>query len=381
MNQAALLEETTRPLTLYGDAPLNVYWEMTTACDLVCKHCRAEAIPHRDPLELSTAEGKALMREVKAMGSMMILTGGDPMKRPDLFELIAYAREIRLPLGVTPSTTPTLTRDAAREFRNLGVAALGISLDGPSPEVHDTFRGVPGTFERSMNALAWAREFHLPVQVNTTVTRETLPHLHALYHLLREEAVPPVRRWSLFLLVPVGRGATLGIPSPEDVEKLFAWVYSISGQAPFHVSTVEAPHYRRYWIQRKLDEGTTVEAIRRMGRRMGFGVRDGNGVIFVSHKGEVYPAGFLPHPLLGNVREKPLADTYRNSPQLKALRDMDRVKGRCGRCEFRWICGGSRARAYAVTGDCFGEEPLCDHQPIRGEIPSGSAGAPNTLAS
>jgi radical SAM protein with 4Fe4S-binding SPASM domain len=144
---------------------------------------------------------------------------------------------------------------------------------------------------------------------------------------------------------------------------------------------VEAPHYRRYWIQRKLDEGTTVEAIRRLGRRMGFNVRDGNGVIFVSHKGEVYPAGFLPHPLLGNVREKPLADTYRNSPQLKALRDMDRIKGRCGRCEFRWICGGSRARAFAVTGDCFGEEPLCDYQPVRGEIPSGSAGAPNTLAS
>src|SRR3970282_1579721 len=141
VNQAALLEETTRTLTLYGDAPLNVYWEMTTACDLVCKHCRAEAIPHRDPLELSTAEGKALMREVKAMGSMMIRTGGDPMKRPDLFELIGDAREFRLPPGVTPGPTPTLTRDAAREFRNLGVAALGISPDGPSPEARDTLRG------------------------------------------------------------------------------------------------------------------------------------------------------------------------------------------------------------------------------------------------
>ena len=381
MTPQALLEKITYPLTLYGDAPRNVYWEMTTACDLACKHCRAEAIPHRDPLELSTAEGKALMREVKAMGSMMILTGGDPMKRPDLFELIAYAREIHLPLGVTPSTTPTLTRDVVRRFRELGVAAVGISMDGPDPEIHDTFRGVPGTFERSMNTLAWAREVHLPVQVNTTVTRETLPHLPALYDLLRNEAFPPVRRWSLFLLVPVGRGATLGIPSAQEVEDLFAWVYAVADEAPFHVSTVEAPHYRRHWIQRKLGEGLRVEDVARRGKTMGFGIRDGNGVIFVSHRGDVYPAGFLPYPLLGNVREVPLSHVYRTSPLLRELRDMDRLKGKCGRCEFRWICGGSRARAYATTGDCFGEEPLCAYSPGQGATPSGSAGVPNTLAS
>jgi len=377
----ALLEKITYPLTLYGDAPRNVYWEVTIACDLVCKHCRAQAIPHRDPAELNFDEGKALMRDVKAMGSMLILTGGDPMKRPDLFELIAYAREIRLPLGITPSTTPTLTRDAVRRFRESGVAAVGISLDGPRPDVHDAFRGVPGTFERSMLGLEWAREFRLSVQVNTTVTRETLPHLEALYHLLRDDASPPVRRWSLFLLVPVGRGAGLGMPSAEEVEALFAWVYSISRDAPFHVSTVEAPHYRRYWVQRKLEEGMALEAIQRLGKRMGFGVRDGNGVIFVSHTGDVYPAGFLPYPRLGNVRETPLSAIYRSSPPLMELRDMDRLKGKCGRCEFRWICGGSRARAYAATGDCFGEEPLCAYYPGRGEISSGSVGAPNTLAS
>ncbi len=146
-HQQELAEKMTSSRYLYPDAPRNVYWEMTIACDLVCKHCRAEAIAHRDSLELTTEEGKALMRDVKAMGSMMILTGGDPMKRPDLFELIAYAREIRLPLSITPSTTPTLTRDAVRRFRQLGVSAMGVSLDGPSPEVHDTFRGVAGTFD------------------------------------------------------------------------------------------------------------------------------------------------------------------------------------------------------------------------------------------
>ncbi len=357
--QQELAQKMTSTRYLYSDAPRNVYWEMTIACDLVCKHCRAESIPCRDPQELTTEDGKALMRDVKTMGSMMILTGGDPMKREDLLDLIAYARDIRLPLGITPSMTPTLTRDIVRQFRMLGVAAMGMSLDGPNAEVHDTFRGVPGTFEHSIKALQWAKEFHLQVQVNTTVTQETLPHLPSLYRLLREEAYPPVRRWTLFLLVPVGRGATLGLPSAEDVENLFAWVYSLSRDAPFHVSTIEAPHYRRYWIQRKLEEGLSFEEIQRLGKRMGFGVRDGNGVIFVSHKGEVYPAGFLPAPFLGNVREKLLSDIYRNSPLLMELRDMDRVTGKCGCCEFRWICGGSRARAYAVTGNYLAEEPLC----------------------
>jgi len=348
--------------TVYRDAPRNVYWEMTIACDLACRHCRADAIPHRDSLELTTEEAKGLMQDVKAMGSMMILTGGDPMKRPDLFILIAYARQIRLPLAVTPSTTPVLTWDAVRQFKELGVAIMGVSLDGPSPETHDRFRGVPGTFEHSLKALEWAREFHLPVQVNTTVTRETLPHLSAVYQLLREEACPPVRRWRLFVLVPVGRGSALGMPSAEEVEELFGWVYSISRHAPFVVGTVEAPHYRRYWIQRKLEEGMPPEDIERRAKSMGFGIRDGNGVIFVSHRGEVYPAGFLPYPFLGNVREKPLSSIYRDSPLLIELRDMDRVKGKCGRCEFRWVCGGSRARAYAATGDYMAEEPCCTYQ-------------------
>jgi radical SAM protein len=376
--QQELAEKMTSSRHVYPDAPRNVYWEMTIACDLVCKHCRAEAIPCRDPEELTTEDGKALMRDVKAMGSMMILTGGDPMKRQDLLHLIAYARDIRLPLGITPSTTPTLTRDIIGQFRMLGVAALGVSVDGPNAEVHDTFRGVPGTFEQSIKALKWAREFHLQVQVHTTVTQETLPHLPSLYRLLREEAYPPVRRWTLFLLVPVGRGATLGLPSAEDVENLFAWVYSLSRDAPFHVGTVEAPHYRRYWIQRKLEEGMSFEEVQRMGKRMGFGIRDGNGVIFVSHKGEVYPAGFLPSPFLGNVREKSLSEIYRNSPLLMELRDMDRVKGKCGSCEFRWICGGSRARAYAVSGDYLGEEPLCVYHSEGGATPHGSVIPPTT---
>lgn len=351
------------PGLVYGDAPRNVYWEMTIACDLACKHCRADAIHERDPLELSADEARAMMRDIKEMGSMLILTGGDPMKRPDLFELIEYGRSIGLPLSITPSTTPTVTRDAVRRFKELGVAAMGVSLDGPTAEIHDAFRGVDGTFANSMNALAWAREFRMRVQVNTTVTSETLPHLPALYRLLSETAAPPVRRWSLFLLVPVGRGAELGIPAAGQVEELFGWVYETAQEAPFHLGTVEAPHYRRYWIQRRVAAGASYEDIAAQAKRMGFGVRDGNGVIFVSHRGEVYPAGFLPYPLLGNVRLEPLSQIYRTAPALLALRDMERLRGKCGACEFRWACGGSRARAYAMTGDVLQSDPFCAYEP------------------
>jgi radical SAM protein len=347
------------PGYVYDDHPRNVYWETTIACDLACLHCRADAIHHRDPLELDGEEARALMRDIKAMGSMLILTGGDPMKRPDLFELIAYGRSIGLPMSITPSTTPTLTRDVVRRFRDLGMAAVGVSVDGPTAGIHDAFRGVDGTFDRSMQALEWAREFHLPVQVNTTVTGETMRHLPAMLELLATRATPPVRRWSLFLLVPVGRGSALGLPSADEIEDLFGWVYEAARDAPFHVGTVEAPHYRRYWIQRKLAEGMPPAAIAAAARRMGFGVRDGNGVIFVSHRGEVFPAGFLPYPALGNVRDTPLSVLYRRSPALLELRDMDRLRGACGLCTFRWACGGSRARAYAMTGDVMETDPFC----------------------
>ncbi len=360
---AELVKNAPYPGYVFGHAPRNVYWEMTIACDLECKHCRASAIPHRDPLELTTEEGRTLMRDVKEMGSMIILTGGDPMKRSDLFDLIGYAREISLPLSITPSTTPTLTRDGVAQFKRLGVSAMGTSLDGPNAAVHDAFRGVSGTFANSMNALSWAREFHIPVQINTTVTSETLPHLPEMFRLLSEEYAPPVRRWSLFLLVPVGRGEVLGIPAAEEVEELCGWVYAIAQGAPFHVGTVEAPHYRRYWFQRKLAEGASFEELSKLAMRMGFGIRDGNGVIFVSHRGEVYPAGFLPYPLLGNVREEPLSTIYRSSPQLAQLRDMDLLKGKCGRCDFRWLCGGSRARAYGMTGDVMESDPFCAYEP------------------
>lgn len=351
------------PGLLFSDAPRNVYWEMTISCDLACEHCRANAIDQRDPLELNTEEAKKLFRDIHAMGSLLVLTGGDPLKRPDIFELIEYGRSLPIHIAVTPAVTPRLTRDVVARFASLSINAMGLSIDGPNAELHDGFRKVPGTFERSMQALAWARELGVDVQVNTTITARTLPQLPALYELLCQQASPPVKRWSLFLLVPLGRGADLGTPTPQQIEDFFGWVYSISEKAPFRVGTTEAPHYKRYWIERKLAQGQPLASIRARAKAMAFGIRDGNGVIFVSHRGEVYPAGFLPYPLLGNVRETPLGDIYRNHPALKELRDPSHFHARCGCCAYKWACGGSRARAYAMTGDPLGEDPLCAYQP------------------
>ncbi len=354
---------TTFPGYLYRQAPRNVYWEMTIACGLSCRHCRASAICGRDPRELSTDEAKAMMHDVKRMGSMLVLTGGDPLERPDVFELLAYGQAIGLRVAITPAVTPKLDRDVMVRLKELGTAAVGVSIDGPTASLHDGFRNVEGTFARSMQVLTWARELGLPVQVNTTVTRDTIEHLPALYEVLSETAAPPVKRWSLFMLVPIGRGSELALPTPEQVEAMFAWAYETSKVAPFRVGTTEAPHYRRYWIERQLAEGKSPSEINGMGKAMAFGIRDGNGVVFVSHQGDVYPAGFLPYPLLGNVRERSLHDIYQHHGELERLRHPDNYTARCGRCEFKYACGGSRARAFTMTGDVFGEDPLCGYQP------------------
>ena len=286
------------PKYLLSDAPRNVYWETTIACSLSCQHCRAEAIKQRDPLELTTEEGFRLIEDVHELGSLLVLTGGDPLERPDLVNLVEYARKLHVPVAVTPSTTPTLKRETVQRLHELGITALGVSLDGPTPEVHDTFRGISGTFAHSQAALAWAREFEVPVQINTTVTQFTRPHLEELYEVLCRNS-PPVRRWSLFMLIPTGRGHGLAALNASDVDELFGWAYSKTSVAPFHISTVEAPHYRRYWLERKRAEGIDDAELVRLGPRMGFGIRDGNGVVFVARNGRRLPCWIPAQPEVG----------------------------------------------------------------------------------
>jgi radical SAM protein len=356
-----------KDVCVHANKPRNVYWETTIACSLACRHCRAEAIGCRDPEELTGSEAHRLIESVAELGSMLIFTGGDPMERPDLFELIEYAREQRVPVGVTPSTTPKLNENDVCRLADHGVAAMGVSLDGASAATHDVFRGFPGTFERARQVLGWAAKYKIPVQVNTTVTGSNIGELQAIYELLSTYHAPPVKRWSLFLLVPTGRAQMSDLPGAEHMEEVYAWLYSLGRNSPFHVGTIEAPMYRRYLVQQGLKEGSTWGEILSHSGRYGLGIRDGNGVVFVSHKGRVLPSGFVPHTPLGNVKETPLHELYRHAPDLAVLRDMDRLDGKCGRCEYRWVCGGSRARAAAVHGHMMAEEPLCAYEPSGGE--------------
>ena len=339
----------------YAERPLLIYWELTRACDLACRHCRAEAIPQRDPRELSMEEGFALLERLTAFGDPrphLVLTGGDPLKRPDLFDLIAEARRLGFLVALTPSGTYALTEAVIDRLKAAGIWMLALSLDGSTATRHDALRGVPGSFAQTVRAARWAAAAGLPLQINTLVCAETLEDLPAMVERVKELGA---RRWSLFFLIPTGRGRLLREISPEESERLMHWLIDLAPQVPFEIKTTEAHHYRRVLVQRA--NGHLPPAARR-----GFGVRDGNGIMFISHIGEIYPSGFLPIPL-GNVRREDPVAIYREHPLFVALRDPDALKGKCGRCPFRAICGGSRARAYAVTGDPLESDPLCPYLP------------------
>jgi radical SAM protein len=389
----------------YDETPFLVIWEVTQACDLACKHCRASAQPLAHPDELTNAEGKALIDQIAAMGvPIFVFTGGDPLKRQDVFELIRYAAGKGLHVALTPSATPLLTREAIFQFKEAGLVRLGISLDGSTPEIHDSLRGLTGAWERTIQAIGWANEAGIPIQVHTTLGRGNVQDLDSLCALFETQ---PIVMWNVFFLVPVGRGQLDDLLSGEEFEQAFAKIYELSQRVNFQIKTTEAMHYRRYLLQHNLEErrfghghpptkGTgfspyitqadstgalapeggspvaqqsayeagapTTDAQTRTANWTTRRVNDGKGFLFISHTGNVYPSGFLPIDA-GNVRQTPLAEIYRNAPIFRSLRDTAQLKGKCGACEYKEICGGSRARAYAVTGDPLASEPCCIYQP------------------
>lgn len=343
--------------------PMLVYWEMTQACGLACKHCRASAMPTAHPLELTTAESKSFLDQLPGFGDPLphlILTGGDPLRRKDIYTLIDYARGIGLEVSITPSATPELTNDAITRLKEHGIQALGLSLDGSCAEKHDNIRSVPGTFERTLEAARHAGRLGLPIQVNTLVSQETADDLPAIYELLRTGF--PVMRWSLFFLISVGRGKALNEVSPEDGERIMDWVLRLVPRAPFAVKTTEAPSYRRLAINKMRAAGMAGQEMKQTSVYRGFQIRDGHGIVFVSHIGEIYPSGFLPLRC-GTVRCQSLVDIYRNSEIFRALHAPEGFHGKCGDCEYSHICGGSRARAFAHTGDALGSDPFCPYIP------------------
>ncbi|HEY1732478.1 MAG TPA: TIGR04053 family radical SAM/SPASM domain-containing protein [Terriglobales bacterium] len=363
----------------FDERPFVAIWETTQACDLACLHCRASAQPGRHPLELSTDEAKRLIDEIAALEvPVFVLTGGDPLKRPDIFELVRYASEHNVRISLTPSATPLLTRENIVQLKQCGLARLAVSLDGPTAEIHDAFRRVKGSYEWTLNAVKWARQIGLPVQINTTITRHNLSQLDDTIALLE---TLDIVLWSVFFLVPTGRGQSIDLISAEEFEQVFQKLYDTSQRVMFDIKSTEAQHYRRFLLQRRTElrrraqrpapqfsrnpqyaqmpmDMQTPDGIGRAPR----GINDGKGFVFISHLGEVFPSGFLPVSG-GNVRKQPLSEIYRNSPLFRSLRDSRNLGGKCGHCEFREICGGSRARSYAVTGDMFAEEPCCVHEP------------------
>ncbi|MFF8910667.1 TIGR04053 family radical SAM/SPASM domain-containing protein [Streptomyces olivaceoviridis] len=367
-----------------ADKPFIVIWESTRACPLACLHCRAEAVPDRDPRELDTAAAKDLIRQVATFGQpapLFVITGGDPFQRPDLLELIKYGKGAGVRVAVSPSGTPTLTPDRLRAVHEAGAVGLSLSLDGSTAELHDGFRGVPGVYRWTLDAWDTARALGMKVQINTTVARH---NLHDLPDIVRLVADHGAMLWSAFFLVPTGRGRRLGLLTAAETEDVLNFVYDVGLTVP--AKTTEAHHFRRVALQRQvladigedhvavLGLGPLYQRLRdraaelglngggRRARRPPLDVNAGRGFVFVSHTGTVHPSGFLPLGA-GSVRETPVTSIYRTSPLFTGLRAADMLGGRCGSCEFRRVCGGSRSRAYAVTGDPFGEEPWCGYQP------------------
>jgi len=339
---------------VFDRAPLRIYWEVTRACDLACRHCRAEARSDPDPAELTTTQALALLDDLLGFAPYdalprLVLTGGDPLKRPDLLHLIGAARERGFKVSISPSATPLLTEGIITWFRSAGVEAISLSLDGSTPERHDAFRGTAGTYDRTLAAARMAQLVALPLQINTLVAAETLDDLPQIYERACDVGAG---RWSLFFLVGVGRGSMLQPVTPRQADGVMRWAGALPREhARPLVTSTEAPHFRH--VMRDAFHTSRGHA---------GGVRDGNGIIFISHTGDVTPSGFLP-TVTGNVKGDNIVTLYRAAPLFVALRQPDRFGGRCGRCELRWECGGSRARALATCGDPLAEDPLCSYIP------------------
>jgi radical SAM protein len=375
----------------FNVSPFVAIWETTRACDLSCVHCRAAAQSRRSQFELTTEQGFTLINQIAELKpKVFVITGGDPLKREDLYDTIHYAKSVGLEPSVTPSATPLLTPEAIKRMKDNGVTRLAISLDHYIREDHDNFRRVPGSFDLTIRAIEAARDNDIPVQINSTVSNRTAADMPKLAALLSKYS--NIVMWSVFFLVPTGRAKTGDMIDGSEVETLFGNLYDISKSVSFNVRTTEAMHYRRYVMQRMLaEQGKTTDELidpttglidastifmgniartKPIGVQMQTGaitrapkgVNEAKGFVFISHIGDVFPSGFLPLKA-GNVKKESLVTLYRESELFRSLRDTNNLKGKCGECEFRELCGGSRSRAWSVTGDVFASDPICTYQP------------------
>lgn len=339
-----------------------VAWEITDACNLACKHCRAEAnlVPSKE--QLTTEEGKKLLNSISQVAKpIIIFTGGEPLLREDLFELISHANSLRLKPVLAPNGT--LLNDAiVKKIKACGVQRVSLSIDGPDATSHNLFRGVEGAFEKTVEATKLLKKENIPFQINTTVTKSNIDKFKAIFTLVKELGAVA---WHIFLLVPTGRAKNIKdqIITAKEYEDILNWFYDFRKQAKnIHFKATCAPHYYRILRQRAKEEGIKVTP-----ENFGLdahtrGCLGGIGFCFVSHKGIVQPCGYLPIEC-SNVREQDFKSIWYESEIFQQLRDPNCYKGKCGKCHYIKVCGGCRARAFTMLGDYLEEEPLCSYTP------------------
>ncbi len=353
-------ETPTRKQTETPDLRI-LFWETTAVCNLTCRHCRV--LPEEDAKrgELTTEEAIRFLDELSAdFSPLLILSGGEPLCRPDLFEIASYATQKGLPVALATNGT-LVSEGVARKIKNSGIRRVSVSLDGPTADLHDCFRGLPGSFGAAVAGLSRIQAQGVSAQINTTVTRRNVDHLPKILDLALDVGVDA---FHVFCLVPVGCGMEIADDeqlSPEKYEEVLRWLFEKSLEVGIHLKATCAPHY--YRIMRQSSSGG--KPVRREKNGMSAvtkGCLAGQSVCFISHTGEVFPCGYLPLSS-GNIKRQSFSEIWRASLIFESLRDPSQLKGKCGVCEYRLVCQGCRARAYGCTGDFLAEEPYCTYQP------------------
>jgi heme b synthase len=342
--------------------PRLVFWELTSACNLKCVHCRACPIDERSPEDLTTEEGKTLIEQIASFAKpVLVLSGGEPLVRPDVFELAQYGASMGLRMALATNGT-LVTPEVARQIKESGIQRVSVSIDGASAKSHDAFRGTPGAFVEAWRGIEYIESAGVPFQINTTVTKHNIAEIPDILSLAIERGAVALH---MFLLVPTGCGKEIAddeMIEPQEYERVLNWFYDRSKDVKIGLKATCAPHYFRIMRQRAKEEGVRITPETHGFEAMTKGCLAGSAVCFVSHKGEVYPCGYLPVSA-GNVRKQHFKEIWDNAEVFKVLRDEDNLQGKCGYCEFRRVCMGCRARAYGYTGNYLDPEPYCVYSP------------------
>ncbi len=346
--------------------PHVVAWESTHACNLACVHCRASAESEPAADELSTAEMMAVIDDIASFAApLLIISGGEPLLRRDVFGIAHHASERGLRVAMSPNGT-LITAKVAQEMVGAGIKRVSVSIDGSCADRHDRVRGVPGAYEGALRGLQVCREAGVGFQLNTTVLWQTLDDLPAVHQLAMRLGAAA---WHLFMLVPTGRGQAEDEIGPEEYERTLNWIYRTAGSSPVPIRVTCGPQYMRIVACHRPGIGEAAAPARHPGGHghaqldgASRGCLAGNGYCFISYRGDVQPCGYLPLPA-GNVRKRPFREIYQRSELFAALRDYSRLEGKCGDCEYVRECGGCRARAYSAGGNVLGPEPLCAYRP------------------